>query len=58
VDSSTSITPAVNPEVLDQHTAFDRWYWYVMLEVLDRAGYVVIKKPELIDRGRPASREW
>lgn len=36
----------------------DEWRWRRFLEELDKAGYAVVAKPTLIDRGRPAPREW
>lgn len=36
--------------------AWDKWMWAKLLDDLDRAGFVLVKKPELRDRGLPAER--
>jgi hypothetical protein len=34
-------------------SAWQRWYWIELLLALDAAGYAIVKKPELLDRGVP-----
>lgn len=34
-------------------TAYERWWWAQFLVALDRAGYRIVRKPELCDVGRP-----
>jgi hypothetical protein len=33
--------------------AYSTWWWPQFLKALDRAGYAVVKKPELLEKGRP-----
>jgi hypothetical protein len=30
---------------------YERWYWQQLLDALDKAGYILVKKPELMKRG-------
>ena len=34
-------------------TPWDKWAWARLLEALDKAGYAVVKKPVLTDKGLP-----
>lgn len=36
----------------------EAWRWRRFLEELDKAGYAVVAKPSLINRGRPSPRQW
>jgi hypothetical protein len=31
---------------------YDRWAWLILLAQLDRAGYAIVKKPELTETGK------
>lgn len=34
-------------------STYANWYWQQLLLALNAAGYAVVKKPELLDRGKP-----
>lgn len=33
--------------------SFEAWAWARLLTMLDKAGYAIVRKPSLIERGRP-----
>lgn len=37
-------------------TPYDAWWWARFLEALDRAGWALVRKPELRDVGNPTQR--
>jgi len=32
---------------------YELWAWARFLAALDKAGYAIVRKPQLLDRGRP-----
>lgn len=36
----------------------EAWRWRRFLEELDKAGFAVVMKPTLLDKGRPEPRQW
>ena len=34
-------------------STYELWYWAKLIQVLDAAGYRIVKKPELLNVGRP-----
>lgn len=37
-------------------SSHDAWLWQRFLRLLDAAGYAIVKKPELTDKGLPYDR--
>jgi len=40
--------------------SYAAWWWAKFVKALDEAGYAIVKKPELKDKGKTAPRrpEW
>lgn len=34
-------------------TPYAAWFWAQLLIALDEAGYAIVKKPALLDKGKP-----
>jgi hypothetical protein len=34
-------------------STYEAWFWARLIEALDRAGYAIVKKPEILGRGGP-----
>lgn len=38
---------------MEDMTPWQAWHWAQFLKALDAAGYAIVRKPELLDRGIP-----
>ena len=57
-DAEFELEPPVNPPVPPPaFSAHDAFVWPHLIRALDKAGYRIVKKPELIGKGLPAAKK-